>query len=246
MACTCTLSRPDESRAVVCAVLSAFESVYAHRLAAGDSGRYSTFCRYRQLSSGVQIAWLLRTSRVTTIVVQRKIKGKPPRLEVLWARFQTPLYLVSFNTQARRQILATAAVHAAFIAYSRRAMDFGIVVGRYVIMPDHMHLFVCFGRSCWISLGEWIKGMKRELSLSLPRSSVWPTRIPGQLSSSIWQPGFHDHLLRSSESYANKWNYVRDNPIRAGLVKTADAWPTRVRSQQSIECNHVGCHVLNP
>lgn len=35
---------------------------------------------------------------------------------MLLARFQTPLYLVSFNTQFRRRILATATVHAAFIA----------------------------------------------------------------------------------------------------------------------------------
>jgi hypothetical protein len=46
-------------------------------------------------------------------------------------------------------------------------------------------------------LGEWIKGMKRQLSSALSDSSVRPTRIPGQILSSLWQPGFHDHLLRS-------------------------------------------------
>ena len=32
------------------------------------------------------------------------------------------------------------------------------------------------------------------------------------------QEGFFDHLLRSYESYAQKWEYVRENPVRAGLV----------------------------
>jgi putative transposase len=41
----------------------------------------------------------------------------------------------------------------------------------------------------------------------------------------LWLPGFFDHILRSVESYAEKWNYVRDNPVQAGLVKTADDWP---------------------
>jgi hypothetical protein len=36
---------------------------------------------------------------------------------------------------------------------------------------------------------------------------------------------FFDHILRSSESYSEKWNYVRDNPVRAGLVANADDWP---------------------
>jgi len=35
-------------------------------------------------------------------------------------------------------------------------------------------------------------------------------------------------ILRSSaagsESYSEKWNYVRENPVRAGLVNTADEW----------------------
>jgi hypothetical protein len=50
------------------------------------------------------------------------------------------------------------------------------------------------------------------------------TRLPLQRTS-LWQPGFFDHILRSDESYAEKWNYVRDNPVRAGLVKDADKWP---------------------
>jgi hypothetical protein len=40
----------------------------------------------------------------------------------------------------------------------------------------------------------------------------------------LWQREFFDHVLRSSESYSGKWNYVRDNPVRAGLVSTADEW----------------------
>jgi hypothetical protein len=35
---------------------------------------------------------------------------------------------------------------------------------------------------------------------------------------------FFDHILRSSESYSEKWNYVRDNPVRAGLVANANDW----------------------
>jgi hypothetical protein len=41
----------------------------------------------------------------------------------------------------------------------------------------------------------------------------------------MWQPGFFDHVLRSDESYSQKWNYVRENPLRAGLARTADDWP---------------------
>lgn len=39
-----------------------------------------------------------------------------------------------------------------------------------------------------------------------------------------WQPGFFDHLIRRSESYSEKWEYVRQNPVRAGIVTNADDW----------------------
>ena len=44
-------------------------------------------------------------------------------------------------------------------------------------------------------------------------------------SAPLWQPGFFDHLMRSDESYAQKWDYVRENPVRHGLVPASDAWP---------------------
>ena len=38
-----------------------------------------------------------------------------------------------------------------------------------------------------------------------------------------WQEGFFDHVLRSAESYAQKW--VRMNPVRAGLCREPEEWP---------------------
>jgi REP element-mobilizing transposase RayT len=86
---------------------------------------------------------------------------------------------------------------------------FHVAVGRYVIMPDHVHLFVRGDQN--FRLSPWIGGLKRAMSMALK-------------SQRLWQAGFFDHILRSDESYAEKWNYVRDNPVRAGLVKTADEW----------------------
>jgi putative transposase len=41
----------------------------------------------------------------------------------------------------------------------------------------------------------------------------------------VWQEEFFDHVLRSDESYSEKWDYVRQNPVRVGLVADADDWP---------------------
>jgi hypothetical protein len=48
---------------------------------------------------------------------------------------------------------------------------------------------------------------------------------PRKDSEPLWQRGFFDHVLRSEESYGQKWNYVRDNPVRGGLVEKTEDWP---------------------
>ncbi len=40
-----------------------------------------------------------------------------------------------------------------------------------------------------------------------------------------WQEGFFDHVLRGGESYGEKWEYVRMNPVRAGLTVRPEDWP---------------------
>jgi putative transposase len=88
-------------------------------------------------------------------------------------------------------------------------------VGRYVLMPDHLHAFVLL-RPGPLRLSGWMKSLKNTLSKTL--------RAMGK-PAPHWQDGFFDHVLRSSESYEQKWLYVRDNPVRAGLVSRAEDWP---------------------
>jgi len=40
----------------------------------------------------------------------------------------------------------------------------------------------------------------------------------------IWHEGFFDHILRSDESMAQEWEYIKENPVRAGLVTDSSDW----------------------
>ena len=153
----------------------------------------------------------------------RKLKGTPPRLPVIFQSYDPPLYLVTFNTLLRRPLLACDEAHQAFREYAERGLAFHAAVGRYVLMPDHVHVFVRIGRD--ITLWRWESGMKQWLGKVLVRLGHEPTTIPGTKLESFWQPGFFDHLLRHNESYAQKWDYVWRNPVRAGLVTKPEDWP---------------------
>jgi putative transposase len=101
-----------------------------------------------------------------------------------------------------------------FITFCKMAKERNAWVGRYVIMPDHLHFFVDCGDE--VLLSGWMKSLKNSLSKTL--------RNLGH-SAPHWQKGLFDHLVRSEPSYEQKWQYTRENPVRANLVFKAEDWP---------------------
>ena len=85
---------------------------------------------------------------------------------------------------------------------------YGVWVDAYVLMPDHVHLIVSMAPAA-VALGEWVKAFK---SMVAHREFKW-------------QSGFFDHVLRSDESTWEKWEYIRMNPVRAGLAEKPENWP---------------------
>jgi putative transposase len=93
-------------------------------------------------------------------------------------------------------------------------LNTGAWVGAYVIMPDHLHLFVSMDDQR-IMLSAWMKSLKNTASKALRMNRIPPPH---------WQKTFFDHLVRNSESYSEKWSYVRENPVLAGLVSKNEDW----------------------
>ena len=140
----------------------------------------------------------------------------PERLRRLDYVFQRlPIYFVTAGTSERRSILNNVDVHKTLIDFGETGADRGAWIGAYVMMPDHLHAFVIIDDER-LSLSAWVKSLKNTLSRTLRTQNV-PTPH--------WEKGFFDHLLRSGESYSAKWEYVRENPVRAGLAKEWSEWP---------------------
>ena len=89
-------------------------------------------------------------------------------------------------------------------------------VGDYLLMPDHLHAF-CAPDESEIEVERWIAYWKREF--------CWKHYRPEWTFQSR---GWH-HRLRKGESYAEKWHYVQQNPVRAGLVDKSEDWPFKGR-----------------
>ena len=137
------------------------------------------------------------------------------RLERVWVDW--PNYFITTCTFERRPILTSRAVAEILINEWRNAHSrHGWAIGRYVIMPDHVHFF-CSAELDAKTLPTFMQAWKQWTSKRIVREL--------KLSGKVWQEEFFDHVLRSSESYSQKWDYVKENPVRAGLVMGSDEWP---------------------
>ena len=50
-------------------------------------------------------------------------------------------------------------------------------------------------------------------------------RVTAKIAGIQWQRNFFDHRLRHDESETEKYEYICQNPVRAGLVTVAHEWP---------------------
>ncbi|NCD23459.1 MAG: hypothetical protein EOL90_11050 [Spartobacteria bacterium] len=155
-------------------------------------------------------------------------------------RFNEPVILLTtVCAQNRQPVLACEAVHR-ICREVWKAADFWRV-GRYVIMPDHIHLFCAPGRIPMPSMRQWVEFWKSQIARHFPSILGGPTSVSavsvsnpdgtepvppeGRETHKLWQRDYWDTQMRSRAHYDEKWVYVRINPVRQGLAGTPDEWP---------------------
>ena len=158
-------------------------------------------------------------AEVGTLGYNRVMHKHLRRLERIWTH--SPIYFVTTCARRRKPLLARDDVAKVLIDEWRAAHDrHGWAIGRYVIMPDHVHFF-CRSELDARPLSEFMAFWKSYTSRKIQASGP-PRSTPA--ATTLCQREFFDHVLRSTDSYSEKWNYIRDNPVRAGLVSNADEW----------------------
>ena len=138
------------------------------------------------------------------------------RLAHLSSFRNNPIVFFTACTCHRRKILASTQCEEILREiWQRSAEHDGWWVGSYVVMPDHVHFFArpagnARPKAEWV--GMWKSVSSRRIATTLA------------IEPPIWQADYFDRYLRSSESYSEKWHYVEQNPVRAGLVARVEDW----------------------
>ncbi len=127
---------------------------------------------------------------------------------------QSNIVLLTINTENREPWLDNETAHQLLRQMWLEATAW--LVGDYLLMPDHLHLF-CAPRDLHFTIETWIAYWKREFSRKHDRKE-WKFQSRG------WH-----HRLRAGENYSGKWIYVQENPLRKGLVQRIEDWPFKGR-----------------
>ncbi len=117
-------------------------------------------------------------------------------------RHRAPLFLDPTNPAIIRKVIASVDARGVTSTFA------------WVAMPDHLHWLFQLLQG---SLAQCMQSMKGVSSLQINRQ-----RGGG---GAIWQPGYHDHVVRADASLHKHARYILANPIRAGLATTFGEYP---------------------
>ena len=161
-------------------------------------------------------------------------RRRPVHFPPIGRHNQPTVVFLTICAKDRRPLLATPNMHRLLVNAWQMAKAW--LVGDYLIMPDHVHLFCA--PSGWPppSFRSWVKYWKSlvartwrkegssggggDKDSNRKKRSVVDTRP-------LWQRDFWDTQMRSLDHYRAKCRYVMMNPVRKGLVKNPDDWPYR-------------------
>ena len=88
-----------------------------------------------------------------------------------------------------------------------------------VVMPDHVHLMLTPLRDA----DGWPHSLPMILKLIKGTSARSVNKLL-DTTGPVWQEESFDHLLRSDESLQQKIEYIRQNPVRKGLVRMPEEY----------------------
>ncbi len=103
----------------------------------------------------------------------------------------------------------------------------GITVDKYVIMPNHVHMIItiCRERIVCVPNDNLTKSLISKIIQVFKSSTTKEIRNADGIQNDarnacnafptvIWQPHFHDHIIRDKQEYLKIWTYIDTNPAK--------------------------------
>jgi putative transposase len=142
-----------------------------------------------------------------------RFKKQIPKLEKPRSK-----YFITFVTWERLEI--TPEARQVVLESCKFFHDIRYELFTVVIMPDHVHILIrpfLKSETQYWSIGSILHSIKSYSAKQIPK--VMPH------IGKVWQDGRRDEMIRDENEFYNKWEYIRQNPVKAGLSATPEEYP---------------------
>lgn len=122
-------------------------------------------------------------------------------------------YFITASTFQKRQLLQSDRMRQLFLDVLFHYREHHkYLLHDFVLMPDHFHLLI-----------TPIVTLERAMQLIKGGFSFRAKRELGFLHE-IWQPSYYDRRVRDAEEFFAFSEYIRQNPVKKGLVASAEEY----------------------
>jgi len=89
-----------------------------------------------------------------------------------------------------------------------------------VVLPDHVHVLaqpLLREEGSGFDLGEILHSIKRFSARKINQARG--------VQGSLWQDERYDRIVRDEAEFLEKWQYIRNNPVKMELARTSEEYP---------------------
>ena len=128
----------------------------------------------------------------------------------------TRTFFVTSSTWGRRSLFQSERLARLFldVLLECRAQE-RYLLHEYVLMPDHFHALISVPPRVTVERAvQWIKG-----------GFSYRAKKEAGFQGEVWQRGFSDEFIVDASGYCARCEYIRQNPVRAGLARVPEEYP---------------------
>jgi putative transposase len=135
-------------------------------------------------------------------------RGQLPHGTPAWVKPSALFFItVCCRPRGQNQLCHEPVARSVFesVEFRQQRLDWHVTL--LVLMPDHLHMLLAFphDREMKKTVTNWKSMLARNAGLG-------------------WQRDFFDHRIRNHENWEEKAEYIRQNPVRAGLIDRPENW----------------------
>jgi len=123
-------------------------------------------------------------------------------------------YYLTIVTHRRKAILIDN-IEALRESFRESKRYYAYHIDAIVVLPDHLHMIIT---------PQIVRAIKYNFSIQLSKDEEQSMARHKKGMNPVWQKRYYEHTIRDEKDYLRCIEYMKNNPIKHGLVENSEGW----------------------